>query len=1187
MGRPKKEISEQNIEKFQRELALAGNRSEVLLQDKKGRSRSCLLCKRRKQKCDQKLPSCTACLKASVKCIQPARYNEPKVKNEEEKTPVPTGTPGPSSTDSKIGLGQSETPQLLLHIQKQAPFTTAQSLTSPISLSTSSSEVSFLSSYANATINAPDSDSLYSSSTPQTNCKTPPLLSRKPSSGKVTKKKRNNDGKDQYTLFLERKLKYLEKLIDLPIGGSIFNKKLTQYKKITHLLGEIDDLESSVPQLPTNQNNVVPKKDLFDYNNRIASRLIKPDTSIPALSSDSLDSIDFSKCIFAKYFSKKYFPYDPAFEFDVKLSKSFLDTFFTRLQFKYPLLDEQEIYSFHDHYSKNNIYSYSTNEFHFASGRMWLVFSISAYMQMTTGKYKGLEPARYFSTAVRHITKCGDNLNFVHRVELLTLLVLYLIRTDRDSMILYQIMRDVMFICKTKLSLNQWYPNDPFSRKKLRLFWCVYLLERMICEAVGKPFTISESEINLPYFDEQSFNAKDSTQIRNVHFINQSLKLRRIESSFVEELQLLPDSSKKSTTTRQAHLPKVNDFFRQLEVWRASCFINHVKNFENETLKLYYYRSVRLLIQPYLEFLKPEDRLFRECQAAAGQICQLYKIFHQKTINGHSTPAVHTVFVAGVTLVYCMWIARNYDDKRRRKLGDESKHTRPLISASLFSTMDDLRAFSVCLYVMTERSKFARVFRDTFDELMNATIGNLIARCGPNSSELIHLSMFKNKVESDRLQLNAPANNSMVQRENSGPSQSSSDNDDPSQNPNGMPPARKRVFGMGQAEEHAGFVQNSQVDIEEQIIMKKKQDDLEKESLPQGLAHLLVNERYDSKKKNAKNNGNPPKVIDENQQYTVKKPVSSNDFDWEMFQQQAYMQQQVAQQNLQAYLSSLNYTPNKPVNDQQNANPSFTGNQDNMLPQEQLQSHHNRSHNIMQSDQNTMLNNNVSMSHIARSPTPNISNLRTQNSAQYTNNTANPESEDQRRSQVSANSSISSANPASNTLLNGILFNNGTHDMINNISNWTNDSIINGVPVQFNENSNVSREHISPNPVYAHDLNATTHQARFLPPYTEQHDMNIPVAVDSNYQPNTMNRNMPGPTMDSAMTNSVGTLPHQPHHNQGNIGDNIGNTDHTVPKIDNNTIPRIPNQVSEYETIARSAQAEEFWTVNDDYGFLT
>lgn len=320
----------------------------------------------------------------------------------------------------------------------------------------------------------------------------------------------------------------------------------------------------------------------------------------------------------------------------------------------------------------------------------------------------------------------------------------------------------------------------------------------------------------------------------------------------------------------------------------------------------------------------------------------------------------------------------------------------------------------------------------------------------------------------------------------------------------------------------------------------------------------------------------------------MKKPVSSNDFDWEMFQQQAYMQQQVAQQNLQAYLSSLNYTPNKQGKDQQTVNPRFNRNQDNMLPHEQPQRPYNHPHDIIQTDHNAILNNNVSISHISRSPTPNISNLRTPNSAQYTNNITNPESDDQRRSQVSTNSSVSSVNPAAGTSINGVLFNNGTHDMINNISNWTNDSIINGVPIQAGEDSNKAHVHNSPNPVYPHDPNTTTYQTQFLPPYTEQHVLNLPVGADSNYHQHIMNKNMAGQPMNVAMTNPVAGVPvHQTHHNQSNRVDNVGNTDPAFSTINNNTIPRVPNQFSEYENSARSAQAEEFWTVNDDYGFLT
>lgn len=1175
MGRPKKEVSARNIEQFQKELELAGNSSQLLLRDKKGRSRSCLLCRRRKQKCDHKLPSCTACLKASVKCIQPAKYNNVTVKKEE--TPTPISTPSSDPLENTIPTQQLVPPNIIASMQKPGPFLSVNSITPPTSLSTSPSTNTSISSAVsmpgNLNNDIPETNESYRVNSEQPNTKSSSTKPNKPA-GKVTKKKKDT-GKDQYTSFLERKLKFLEKLIDLPVGGTVFTKKLSQYKKITHLLGDIEDLEDTVANIQETNQDAELKTESSESPSRIPSQT-SLDKKLPALSSDSLDPIDFHQCIFAKYFSKKYFPYDPAFEFDYELSKTFLETFFTRLQFKYPLLDEQEIYSFHDHYSRNNIYSYSTNEFHFASGRMWLVFSISAYMQKTTGKYKGLEPERYFSTAVRHITKCAENLNYVHRIELLTLLVLYLIRTDTDSLVLYKIMKDIMNICKNKLSLNQWFPNDPFSRKKLRLFWCVYLLERMICEAVGKPFTIRESEIDLPYFDEETFNGSDATQIRNVHFINQSLKLRRIESSFVEELKILPDNSKESVSTRYSQLPKVNDYFKQLEKWRASCSTNHVKNFENETLKLYYYRSVRLLIQPYLEFLKPEDRLFRECQAAAGQICQLYKIFHQKTVNGHSTPAVHTVFVAGVTLVYCMWLARNYDDDRRKKLGDASKHTRPAISASLFSTMDDLRACSVCLYVMTERSKFARVFRDTFDELMNATIGNLIERCGPDSSELIHLSKFKNNVENDRITLNSDKMG--IQRSNSEQGQSSSDNDDAQQNPNGMPPARKRVFGVGQAEEHVGFVQNSQVDVEEQMIMKRKQDDLEKESLPKGLAHLLVNEREDNKAKNAKNIEKaktleqskkvlPSQNTDENQLFAVKKPTFLNESDWQMFQQQAYVQQQLAQQNLQAYLSSLNYTPNNEMNTPNNnstihmANSNYAQNngsgfQPEVQPPPQQ--------NMMMSSSNIMLDNNVLISQMARSPTPNISNMRTTTPSAQANPEMYHENEEQRKSQLSVNSSLSSNNAISGVSVNGVLFNNGTHDMINNISNWTNDSVVNGVPIQYNGEQGIPQQ---PDQGMMYQTGNIGNQIASFPPQMPINQAPTQaVGMENTFQTNNVNSTVPTPMfMNNQMMNTI----------TSNDANNI------------NTSNGTSGQYHEGENKSSKDRAEEFWTVNDDYGFLT
>ncbi|CCK70966.1 uncharacterized protein KNAG_0F03040 [Huiozyma naganishii CBS 8797] len=1190
MARPKKEISEQNIEKFHKELEMAGNRSDLLLRDKRGRSRSCLLCKRRKQKCDHKLPSCTACLKASVMCIQPVRYNE-----ETQSSPAnPSHTGKPLVKVEPFGTKVPIIPINHSHNQNQnggvivSPTVKGTgSLTPAGSVATTSSTPSLasLNDFDSEMENGPGNGSMDSSNKYPFR---PSSTSSTSSTNRIQKPKTMD--KDQYTSFIERKLRYLEKMIELPPGGAMFQRKLGRYKKITHLLGDIDDLEKYVPNGPA-QDHV---QGITTPTTTIAAP--RPERGhIPQLASDSLDSIDFNKCLFAKYFGKNYFPYDPAFEFDGPLAKSLLDVFFKRLQFKYPLLDEQEIYTFHEHFSKNNIYFYSTNEFHFASGRMWLVFAISAYMNKTTGKYKGLAPERYFSTAVRHVTKCSDNLNYVQKVEILTLLVLYLLRTDRDSSLLYDIMKDVMFICQKYLSLNKWFPQDPFARKKLRLFWCVYLLERMICVSVGKPFTISEADINLPLFDESSFNTQNS-KVRGVHFINQSLKLRRLESAFVEKLNILPNTNS-PTPPKQTDLPLVNDFFKQLEVWRSSCSISHVENFENETLKLYYYRSVRLLIQPYLEFLTPEDRLFRESQAAAGQICQLYKIFHQKTVSGHSTPAVHTVFVAGVNLVYCMWLARNYDDERRKKLGDMSKHTRPLISASLFSNMDDLRACSVCLYVMTERSQFARVFRDTFDQLMNATVGNLIERCGPDSSELIYLSVQDGNysVHGNEYNVRKSSVDSAEADLGQDGSRTTSDED---KDPNGMPPARKRVFGKGQAEEHAGFVENSQVDIEEQKKLEAKQGDLAKQILPKGLTYLLTETNKDPPTSNlpsiiTNTRGVPlddnllrsVKDIENSHQYMIKKPANSNECNWQMVQEQAFLQQQLAQQNLQVYLASLTNSSSNKGNANKGENPTFP----QQFQPPMLSRHPQLSNNITNDLQATTSHKEIMTSLLSKSNS-NISNVR--NSGPIASSPSIMS--DQLRSlrtnhgtQGTLSSAVASPLPPigyptieGKPAESGVLFSNGTHDMINNISTWTGNSVFRDLSQR--ENYAIHQGLSYPNNIVTGDAIPQTPQQLSYHSYPPSP---IPTGQNQSYQNQ--------PLQPHQHFQQIQQQQHA-HILQGqNMSAGIDNTQ-LPPSIMNNAANDYlhSGNVNQADTSnlvgsAPSTQIEDFWTINDDYGFLT
>ncbi|AET38620.1 uncharacterized protein Ecym_3112 [Eremothecium cymbalariae DBVPG len=916
MGRPPKEVSQEKIQRFQMELELAGEDTDLLLKDKKGRSRSCLLCQRRKQKCDHKIPSCTACLKAGVRCIQPAKYGSNTASGVHSGNGADSGPRVATVGDKICNLDNGA-----YHRQK-----------TDYHCRTNTNDV-----------NGTGSCGL------KADCGTGLDMARsrnvvKPSGSISNIKNRNaNGGKDEYTLFLEKKLKYLEKLIDLPPESASYKNKLGKYKKITHFLKsgseEIEELIFSEKKLNNDfkmDARIYPNANIADFlsfgkqRDDIDGRF--------GFASQYRQPIDYSKSIFAKYELHDLLSHEPGIGVDEKLSRALLDTYFNRIQSKYPLLDEQEIYKFHEDYITDNLSEYSLNDYHFYSGRMWMVFSVAACIHITIGRSLTLSPHRFFSTAIHYVSKCGTALSLFQQLEILTLLVFYVIRRDKDS-VGYDIIKDVINISKNKLYLHKRTSSDNFaSRKKLRLFWSVYLLERMICVSIGKPYTISESEIELPIFSETTVKADGSeSYVGNIcgnHCIDQVLQLRRIESRFVETLQIIPQTGEEHRGASQfptrgkltEQLSILRSFFHELEIWKFKFCDTQARNIENETLKLNYYLSVRLLIQPYLELLEPEDRLFRECQAAAGHICQLYKFYHQTSVSVHSTLSIHSIFGAGVTLIYCMWLTRNGDEESRRNFVDASRHTKkPLFNASLFSTMDGLRACSVCLYVMAEKSKFAVKLRDIFDQLMNATTANLTESYGPDSSELVYVTNSNNTSRRDHLNPISVGLRAELGENGSEIRSATSE----------------RAFCKLSDNENMGFMGNTQSHPNKKDRMNKiKHSPMLMAQVPKSLPHLLASitndmrdlipdgtavsssEVSDSKRQKTEprdrtqlelsNSSNVFLESCKESQYVTRKTANTADSDWRMFQQQALSQQQYAQQTLQAYLSSLNRRNNVP-----------------------------------------------------------------------------------------------------------------------------------------------------------------------------------------------------------------------------------------------------------------------------------
>jgi len=92
---------------------------------------------------------------------------------------------------------------------------------------------------------------------------------------------------------------------------------------------------------------------------------------------------------------------------------------------------------------------------------------------------------------------------------------------------------------------------------------------------------------------------------------------------------------------------------------------------------------------------------FQACVKASGQICRIYKRLHRLISIPFSLLDLHSVFVAGFTMIYCVWLDST------------------LYDADLAS---DFGTCSTVLYVMAEQWTSATKYRDAFENIAERTM---------------------------------------------------------------------------------------------------------------------------------------------------------------------------------------------------------------------------------------------------------------------------------------------------------------------------------------------------------------------------------------------------------------------------------------------------------------------------------
>jgi hypothetical protein len=116
---------------------------------------------------------------------------------------------------------------------------------------------------------------------------------------------------------------------------------------------------------------------------------------------------------------------------------------------------------------------------------------------------------------------------------------------------------------------------------------------------------------------------------------------------------------------------------------------------------LHYHKCTRLLLQPQLYESVINEAYLKLCTEACIGICETYRRLHDYFPVAFSTLSLQTVFLAGLTLVFCTWQAP---------------------ASSAVKNMSALSDCSIMLYIMTERWPNIRRYRDAFEAIKRTVL---------------------------------------------------------------------------------------------------------------------------------------------------------------------------------------------------------------------------------------------------------------------------------------------------------------------------------------------------------------------------------------------------------------------------------------------------------------------------------
>lgn len=303
-----------------------------------------------------------------------------------------------------------------------------------------------------------------------------------------------------------------------------------------------------------------------------------------------------------------------------------------------------------------------------------MVLAIAAAERIGSETRSSTVHRRYFQLAARDIGVVlgADDIDCI---QCLLLLIMYGINEPQSVNLYYTIGLALRLAVGIDMHRQEAAPALDLLETEMRkrLWWCVYVMDRSISMALGRPLGIHDSDITTPLPEAVSddqlgvvepvpMSSSIVPNPRDVLALIHTVKLRRLNASVYNTFHAAGRSGMDESLTldavRQQH-------YMQLSDWLANAprYLNPTSMFQTpEWFQIAYHQAIITLYRPSNASPATTIDAIRLCTDSSISLITCYSTLYAKNKISYSFVALNSLFMAAVTMLYSLrasWILRH------------------------------------------------------------------------------------------------------------------------------------------------------------------------------------------------------------------------------------------------------------------------------------------------------------------------------------------------------------------------------------------------------------------------------------------------------------------------------------------------------------------------------------------------